>query len=395
MRLRTQLVIIAMLRVILNTMHRMVYPFLVIFARGMGVDVTAISFALTGRDVVSIFGPVLAPLADVRGRKFMMLVGILLFTLGVGLVAIWPGLTAFSGALVLAVLSKSLFDPSVHAYVGDRIPYERRGTAVAVVEFAWSLSFIIGVPAMGLLISRFGWVSPFRVLAVLGFGMLGVIAWIIPRDAPAWKPASAFSNLRGVLGSVPALAGISIGLWGSAANELVNLNFGVWLADTFHLQVAALAGASAVIGLAELGGEGLVATVTDRLGKPRAVALGLAGNMVASLLLPWIGRSETGALIGLFLFYISFEYMVVSQIPMMTEVVPTARATAVALTGIGFGIGRSLGALASTFVYANFGFGTVTFIAVVFNGLGLLALAEMERKISVLPRLLAWLRRER
>ncbi|MCK7467040.1 MAG: hypothetical protein MZU91_02035 [Desulfosudis oleivorans] len=57
-----------------------------------------------------------------------------------------------------------------------------------------------------------------------------------------------------MLTNIPALAAISIALWASAANELVNLIFGVWLEDSFGLKIAALAGASAVIGLSELGG---------------------------------------------------------------------------------------------------------------------------------------------
>jgi predicted MFS family arabinose efflux permease len=393
MSTRIQLLVIALLRIILNTMHRMVYPFLAVFARGLGVDVMAVSFALTGRNMVGIFGPLLAPISDVRGRRFGMLLGVGLFTLGTGLVAVRPGVITFAAALILAMLSKSLFDPSVHAYFGDRISYERRGTAIAVIEMAWSMAFILGVPAMGLLIARFGWQAPFPVLAILGLGMLIVIWRIIPHDHPGAQTSPMLAHVRTVLGSVPALAGISIGLWAAAANELVTLVFGVWLQDSFKLQIAALAGASAVIGIAELGGEGLVATVTDRVGKPRAVAAGLSGNIAASLLLPWIGRTEIGALIGLFLFYISFEYLVVSQIPMMTEVVRSARATTVALNSIGFAVGRSMGSLLSAFLYARLGFGAVTGIAVLFNVLGLFALAEMQGRLSILPRLLAWLRR--
>jgi predicted MFS family arabinose efflux permease len=174
---------------------------------------------------------------------------------------------------------------------------------------------------------------------------------------------------------------------------MVNLIFGVWLSDSFGLQIAALAGASAVIGFAELSGEGLVALVTDRIGKPRAIMAGLAGNMAASLLLPFIGRTEVGALIGLFLFYISFEYMTVSQIPMMTEAVPQARATALALNLIGFSIGRGLGALLSTFVYQRFGFLIVALIAMMFNIFAALALAEMQKKIVILPHILEWMRK--
>lgn len=413
MKLKLQIVIVALLRIILNTMHRMVYPFLTIFASGLGVDVTAVSFALAGRNMVGIIGPVFAPLADSHGRKFIMLAGIATFTLGVGLVAVHPGLVTFSAALILAILSKTLFDPAMQAYFGDRVAYEQRGTALAVTEMAWSMSFIAGVPAMGFLIAHFGWSAPFPVLAVLGLGMFGVILWMLPPDShvsaarvPEPSPeerravrngglvhASPWSNVGVVMSTVPAVAGILIALWASAANEMVNIVFGVWLANSFKLQIAALAGASAVIGLAELSGEGLVALVTDRLGKPRAVAFGLTANVLASFLLPLIGRTEIGALTGLFLFYISFEYLIVSQLPMMTEAVPHACATVMALNLVGFGIGRSIGALLSTLIYVRLGFPAVTLVANLFNLFALMSLAEMQQKIGFLPVLMGWFRR--
>ncbi len=395
LKIRVQLIIITLLRIILNTMHRMVYPFLAVFARGLGVDVTAVAFALTGRNLVGILGPVLAPIADIRGRRFGMLTGVVTFTIGVGLVALDPNIITFSAALVLAILSKCMFDPAVQAYFGDRIVYQERGTALAIGEMSWSLAFIAGVPAMGFLIARYGWSAPFPVLSLLGLVMFGVIFWMIPRTDPHHDTAAnnSLQNLSSVLASFPALAGVSIALWSSAANEMVNLIFGVWLADSFGLQIAALAGASAVIGLAELSGEGLVALITDRIGKPRAVAIGLVANILASLLLPIIGRTEIGALLGLFLFYISFEYMVVSQLPMMTEVVPGARATVVALNLMGFGIGRSLGALLSTFLYQRSGFMLVTFFSAGFNVLAMLSLAEMQHRTALLSRVHSWFKR--
>ncbi len=399
MRIRTQIIIVGLLRVILNTMHRMVYPFLTIFARGLGVDVTALSFALAGRNLIGVIGPLFGPVADMRGRKFVMLIGVACFTTGVALVAILPGLVTFAVALMLAILSKSLFDPAVQAYFGDRVPYEQRGTAIAVIEMAWSLSFILGVPAMGLLIAHFGWIGPFPALTVLGIVMFVVIWRMIPHDGhpvaegdDAAQPP-AWSSLHAVFTSIPALAGVSIALWSATANESVNLVFGVWLSDAFKLQIAALAGASAVIGLAELSGESLVALITDRVGKARAVLLGLVVNSIAALLLPFIGRTEIGAVAGLFFFYFSFEFMLVSQLPMMTETVAQARGTVMAVNMVGFGLGRSLGALASTFVYARFGFPAVTILAAAFNGLAVLALAEMQQRTTILPRFLNWLSR--
>lgn len=388
MRLRFQLLIFMVLRTILNTMHRMVYPFLAVFARGLGVDITTLSFVITARSFFGIFTPVFGSIADQRGRKFGMLTGISLFTVGMGLVALYPNFITFSMALLFGILGKYLFDPAMQAYFGDRVPYERRGTALAVTEGSWSLAFIAGIPLSGALIAAYGWQAPFPFLAGLGLGMFAVIWWMIPRtDHASRQPAIAsIRNVRAVLTHIPSLAGVSIALWASAANELVNLIFGVWLEDSFGLKIAALAGASAVIGISELGGEGLVALTTDRLGKPRALVLGLTGNILASLLLPIVGRTEIGALVGLFLFYITFEYVLVSHIPLMTEVMPGARATLLSFNVMGHSMGRMIGALLATFIYRHFGFLPVTLIAVLFNVFALLGLGELTGKIVILAR---------
>ena len=180
MKLRIQLIIFMLLRIILNTMHRMIYPFLNIFARGLGVEFDTLSKLVAARNFVGIFGPVFAPVADKRGRKFAMLLGIVFFTVGMASVALRPSLLTFGFALLLALLGKYLFDPAMQAYFGDRIPYKRRGTALAITEAAWGLSFIAGIPLMGYLIAKYGWSAPFPLLAGLGAGMFAVILWMVP-----------------------------------------------------------------------------------------------------------------------------------------------------------------------------------------------------------------------
>jgi len=393
MRLRVQLIIFMFLRTILNTMHRMVYPFLAVFARGLGVETTTLSYVITARSLFGMFAPVFGSIADQRGRKFGLLAGVLLFTIGMAVVAFYPGFITFSIAVLFAILGKYLFDPAMQAYFGDRIPYERRGTALAVTEAAWSLSFIAGVPFMGLLIAGYGWDEPFRWLAGLGLIMFAVIWRMVPFTPQSQRKVDSVSNFRLVLTNIPAIAGVSIAMWASAANELVNLIFGVWLEDSFGLKIAALAGASAVIGLSEFSGEGLVALTTDRLGKPRALVLGLTGNALAALLLPIVGQTELGALIGLFLFYITFEYVMVSHIPLMTEVMPDTRATLLSFNLTGHSLGRMIGALLATFIYQRFGFLPVALIAILFNGFALLALGELTQRLTIIQWVLALLRR--
>ena len=368
------------LRTILNTAHRMVYPFLSIFARGLGVDISTMSLLMTVRSLVGASSPLFAPIADRRGRRFGMLLGVAVFTLGMGIVAISPSFWTLAAALILAILGKYMFDPSMQAYFGDRIPYAERGTALAITEVAWSMAFILGVPAMGFLIAKFGWSAPFPVLAVLGLLVIFFIWRIVPREDPHHTLTNnSRAGYRAVFTSIPALAGISIALWASAGNELVNVIFGVWLEDSFGLKIAALAGASAVIGISELSGEGLVALTTDRLGKPLALGIGLVGNALASILLPFIGHTQVGALIGLFFFYITFEYILVSHIPLMTELVPSARATMLSINVMGHSTGRALGAFLAAIIYQHFGFMSVALSAVLFNIAGLAALGIMQK----------------
>lgn len=368
------------LRTILNTAHRMVYPFLPVFARGLGVDLTSMSLLMTARSLLGITSPLFAPMADRRGRKFGMLVGTVIFTFGVSLVAIHPSFWTLAIALMLGMVGKYMFDPAMQAYFGDRIPYHQRGTALAVTEVAWSMSFIAGVPVVGFLIDRFGWSAPFPIFTILGLAIFFVIWRIVPAEDSHHKLASnSRDGYRAVFTSVPAMAGISVAMWASAGNEMVNIIFGVWLEDSFGLKILALAGASAVIGISELSGEGLVAFTTDRLGKPLALTIGLAGNALASILLPIIGQTQAGALVGLFLFYITFEYVMVSHIPLMTELVPTARATMLSMNVTGHAVGRALGALLAAFIYQQFGFTFVALIAVIFNVAGLLALRRLQK----------------
>ena len=274
----------------------------------------------------------------------------------------------------------------MQAFLGDRISYQRRGLVIAFTEIGWSLSFVIGVPLVGFLIARRGWLAPFPLLTLLGLLTMGLLAVMLPRDpAPMEGRRDLWTNLHSVLRHSPALTGLLMGLLLSTANEVVNLVFGVWMEDSFGLQIAALGAASAVIGFAELGGELLVGGLTDRLGKPRAVGSGILLNSVAALMLPLLGRSISGAFLGLFLFYITFEFTLVSSIPLMTEILPAARATLLAANVAGLSLGRAVGALLATPLYtisASPGITASALAAVFFNVLALFALYRLRKSLS-------------
>jgi hypothetical protein len=78
-------------------------------------------------------------------------------------------------------------------------------------------------------------------------------------------------------------------------------------------------------------------------------------------------------LVGLFVFYISFEFFIVSSIPLMTEVLPSARATMMAGFFTAASIGRALAGWIALDIYA-FGFFATVIATVLFNILAILCI---------------------
>jgi predicted MFS family arabinose efflux permease len=352
-QLSFQVGLFAAARLLMTIGYRMVYPFLPALARGLGVELRAVTLAVTARSALGLAGPLLGTLGDVRGRRLAMLAGLGLFSVGMGLVFIWPVYPALFAALLCSGAGKLIFDSAMQAYLGDRIHYARRGRVLAVVEMSWSMAFFLGIPVVGWLIARGGWQVPFRWLALLGAIMLLVLWRLLDPDGDGRGEtgSTAVAGLRVVLGSRLALAGLALGVLITMANELVAIVYGLWMETSFGLQVTALGLASIVIGAAEMAGEGLVAALVDHIGKRRAVGGGIVLTAFASLALPFISQSTAGVLVGLFLFYLMFEFTIVASIPLVSELAPGARATMMAAYGSACSAGRMLGALAGPALY--------------------------------------------
>lgn len=350
--LRGRLIVFTIARLILNTGYRLVYPFIATFARSLGVGVEAITLAITARSALGLTGPLLGNLGDSIGRKRAMLFGLFLFTLGFALVLFIPSYPSLFTALLLGAVGKIIFDPAMLAHLGDQVAYGRRSTAIAVTEIGWSGASLLGLPLVGWLIARQGWIAPFPLLAFMMLICMILLRRVIPADPVAPSSRSTIqATWTSILEHPSAIAALTTTLLISMGYESVNIVYGLWLEGSFGLQVLALGAASSIIGFAELSGEGLVATITDRIGKKRAASLGLLLTAAACITLPIIGRSIFGVLFGLFLFYLSFEFSVASLITLVTELVSTARATLLAWNFAAAAAGRAVGAIAGPWLF--------------------------------------------
>ncbi|MDW7709469.1 MAG: MFS transporter [Deferrisomatales bacterium] len=336
-------------RLLLNTARRFPYPFAPVLQRGLGVSLPAVTSLIAVSQATSFLSPLFGPLGDRWGQRSLMLGGLWLLAagmLGAGAIATYGAVLA---GIFLAGLGKSIFDPAVQAYVGEQVPYRRRGFAIGLVELAWSGAALLGIPIVGLLIAAWGWRAPFLVLGALAL----VAALALARVLPRWGHRPGRSSPRGVwagwgalLREPAACSALGFGFFLSAANDNLFVVYGVWLEGSFGLGVAALGAATVAIGAAEVGGELLTALASDRMGLRRAVLGGTAVAAVGYALLPLSGASLPASLGGLFLVFLVYEFAIVTSFSLMTEVLPRARATMLSAYVAALGAGRLVGALA-------------------------------------------------
>ena len=348
-RVRSSLAYLSAERLVMNTAYRFVYPFLPVIARGLGVPLEQAALLISARHIAGLATPAVTRAVGHRPRK-LIATGLLLFIVGSTVTVLT---NAYIGALIgfaLIGIAKPVFDVSSQAYISARVAYRERARYLSVFEFTWAGALLIGAPATGWLISRTSWSTPFVVFAVLTAISLLLLPRFVDTDSPldlvSGTPSPITSSGRAFL----LVAGFF-----ALASEMIIVVFGAWMEDSFGLSLVALGGVAFVIGASELAGEGATFAFTDRLGKRRAVLIGLAISIVGfALLVPAQNAMGLGvAVLGLALF--GFEFTIVSSIPLASELMPASRARYLAWMVVSMSLARSVGAAVGPYLFDAFG----------------------------------------
>ena len=366
-------------RVILNTSRRFAYPFAPVLSRGLGVELTAITSLIAANQATTLFGLFFGPVADRLGYRLMMLTAMAMLTLGMFAGGLFPFYGVILVALFLAGIGKTIFDPTIQAYVSENVPFKRRGLVIGLIEYSWSASTLVGIPLVALLIDRFGWRAPFIVLG--GLSLLGMImlAVVIPRDdkkdGSHQASISFWSTWRQLVRKRAALGAIGFAFFISAANDNLFVVYGAWLEKSFDISIIALGMSTGLIGLAELSGETLTAAFADRFGLKRTVITALTLCLISYGILPFLGLTLPMALTGLFFIFLTFEFTIVTSMSLFTELLPEYRATMMSGFFAAAGMGRIAGVLMGGHVWLAGGILATGLVSAAVSGLGLASLA--------------------
>lgn len=189
----------------------------------LGVADVWISLAYTWSALLWVIcAPLWARRSDRRGRKAMMALGLVGFSLsfalcGAALVAGLKGVFGATVTLLLFAAARSLYGgfgsaapPAVQAYVASRTPRAERTKAMALIASSFGLGTVIGPAIAPLLVfPAVGLAGPFVIFAVFGVAVLAALRLGLPNDDPTY---AARGHVTGAPFSASASAGTAAAL---------------------------------------------------------------------------------------------------------------------------------------------------------------------------------------
>ena len=371
-------------RLLMSTLTKMFWPFLPLIASGMGVSTIVIGWLLSSRSVVGLVSPWFGALADRRGYRDVMQIGLFLCAIGYFIVGSSTNVWMAGIGMMIGGLGDFIFGPTLQAYLSARLPYAQRARGLGVLEYSWALASIIGLFFVGQLIEISSWRAPFLLIS----SVLFVIAFWYKNLPEADQPVQTTPPQgvrKGPPPPVPALSaaeeleeGLGVGAnlvkfldlgpnWRSTWATMFASGFvlfgaihlftsyGTWLSQEYALGAAQLGQVAFILGCGDLCGSVLVSVLNDRFGKRRAFLWGSLIAAICFLSLSFFNSGLIAAVIGLILVRFAFEFTIVSSIPLLSEQVPEQRGKVLTLRSISSLLAGVIAGISSPWAYATYG----------------------------------------
>jgi predicted MFS family arabinose efflux permease len=338
------LAIVFVSRLLINIQMRFIYPYLPAVGRGLGIPLETASLMVTARALAGLSSPLFGMLSDRFGRKLTMLLGLLALVTGSGLALLTRNFILILLAFILLGLSRASYDPAAQAYVSDQAPYGQRGRMLGLLELSWPLSWLIGVPLAGLLISWQGWQLPFACFALVGLVCLGLTS-LLQAHTQMYRPRAHNTQKQLQQRNTPIhlswsmMAALAASTLLASAYMNLFMVYGVWMETQFGLSVGVLGFVSVIVSLAEFTAAGATAGLLDQLGKLRALCIGILVNIPIYLWLPSLSSSLLTALLGAALLFFISEFCLVAILPVLSEIDPANRGTVMSINAALISVG--------------------------------------------------------
>ena len=367
--IRSNITAVTIARLVANAAYRFAPLFLATIARGFDVPLSTLGFAVFISELSGFASPFAGRLVDRLTHRNSMVLGLIGSALGCTIAAISTSPLLFAVGVTVLALTKQSFDLGLGAWIADHVPYTQRGKIVGLTETAWALGLLIGVSVMGLITAATNWRIGFA-FAVLCLLISTYVIYVRVTNHDKIAHESYGSTPQRVTGNAWFVVATMFCIMSSAQNLFVT--FGAWLEDEFQFGAARLAVAGFSLGLVELVASVSSSRQTDKWGKERSIAFGAMLVVPAGVLLNLGSHNFTIGIIAVFIYFLGFEFSVVSLLPLATSLVPNSPGTGLGwVLGAGT-LGRAVMAIVATHLFESYGVRGPALLGSVFGVIGAL-----------------------
>lgn len=347
-----------------NSDNQMVSPLLPLIAGEFSLDVGRVgglmipAYALAAATAALLVGP----LSDKFGRRNFLLLASVLFCVSLLSVFLIRDARVLAVTRVFTGLASGTFSTCSIAYVANYFPYNRRGTAMSVVQAGYFAALVVGVPVASVLAQALGWRTSFAFFGALALVAFALVLFLLPEDRHlieeglSTRVARRFDNIRIVFETRGRVAGIMAAFLVSAGFVGFFSYLGSWLQKSLGLNTREVGFFFIIVGVASLIGALAAGPVADRFGKQ---VLSIASTIVLAAMLLVIPRLGWGvALFASFLTAsLAFAFRQGPLQALATQLVPSrVQGAFVAVRNTASQIGIAVSAAVSGLLYNKFGY---------------------------------------
>ena len=175
--------VLALSGAVVSLMQTLLVPIVPDIPHLLGVTVDDASWLITATLLASaVATPSLSKLADMFGKRRMMIVSLIMMIAGSVLGALSLSLPFLIAARALQGFSMALIPIGI-SIMRDEIPREKLGSAVALMSASMGIGAAIGLPLGGVIFFALGWHGIFWVPAIIAVLMLVALLLIIPESS--------------------------------------------------------------------------------------------------------------------------------------------------------------------------------------------------------------------
>jgi predicted MFS family arabinose efflux permease len=391
MNKRTLILILGLAAFTVMADNWVVSPLLPAIAKDFGVTATSAAILITAYMIpFGIFQLVFGPLADRFGKKQVITLAMILFTLGTSLCAVGSNLANLTLYRVLAGVFAASVIPISMALIGDLVPIQERqaaiGSFMGISFLGQGLSMAIG----GSIAYFFSWRGAFILYAILA--VLSVILLLTEgRKIPSSKnPHSEFMAPYGrLLTHQESLFTYLVVLFEGILIIGSFSYLGAFISQVYHYNFMQIGFIVTAFGIMSIIGGRLSGRLSHKLGKKKVLISGLVLAAAAELVLFSAGDRLLTLILGVALLGFGFILAHSTLLTMATEFAQKSRGIAMSLVAACFMGGGGIGTAIGGRIVKNVDFERlflyygIALVVLVIAALVLLKIKETQVKSSV------------